>query len=502
MALSPKLELRQGQSLVLTPQLQQAIKMLQLSSLDLAAYVESELERNPLLERESGSDDDGGDAPDLPDTTGDGDDWMADTVGQATESIAENIDADPEAMYPEDTGADRPAGAGPSDFSGGRISNGSGFESAPDIEAYLTSEKTLVDHVDEQIALCRFSPAESLIARTMAGHLDEAGYLAEDVAVIAARIGAPLDPAETVLARLQGLEPAGLFARSLAECLELQLRDRDRFDPAMAALVGNLELLAKRDLGGLRKVCGVDDADLADMIAEIRSLNPRPGLVFAERSVQPVIPDIFVTERADGGWAIQLNSDVLPRVLVNQTYYATVSRGARSDSDKAFVAECLQDANWLVKSLEQRARTILKVAREIVRQQDGFLAYGVTHLRPLNLRMVADAIGMHESTVSRVTSNKYMATPRGIFELKYFFTSAIAGTGHGEAVSAEAVRHLIRQMIDAEQPHAVLSDDTIVQKLRDAGIDIARRTVAKYRESMRIPSSVQRRREKQSAFTP
>ncbi len=509
MALSPKLELRQGQSLVLTPQLQQAIKMLQLSSLDLVAYVEAELERNPLLERDADDESDDRDAATAsePSTDDAGEidtDWVADSVGEATESIAEHVDAEPEALYPEDSAADSVpdmSPAPPADMAGIRGSNGSAVpEGGADFTDYTAPQETLFDHLNAQLALCGFAAGDALIARALIDLIDEAGYLTEPIDAIADRLDAPLEQVEAVLERLQGFEPTGLFARSLAECLELQLRERGRFDPAMAALIAHLDLLAKRELSELKAVCGVDDDDLADMVGEIRALNPKPGLAFGGEAGQAIVPDIFVTARPDGSWAIQLNSDVLPRILVNQTYYATVSRTARRDADKTFLSTCLQDANWLVKSLEQRARTILKVATEIVRQQDGFLAYGITHLRPLNLRTVADAVGMHESTVSRVTSNKYMATPRGIFELKYFFTAAIPATGAGEAVSAEAVRHRIRDMIEAESPAAILSDDTIVKMLRDAGIDIARRTVAKYRESMRIPSSVQRRREKRSVI--
>jgi len=286
-------------------------------------------------------------------------------------------------------------------------------------------------------------------------------------------------------------------ARDLTECLALQLKDGDRFDPAMQALVGRLDLLAKHDLAALKKICGVGDEDLADMIGEIRHLNPKPGLAFGTTLVQPVVPDVFVRPRPDGSFLIELNSETLPKVLVNQSYYAEVAKTARNEKEKTYLADCLQSATWLVRALDQRAKTILKVSTEIVRQQDAFFAHGVQHLRPLNLKTVADAISMHESTVSRVTANKYMATNRGIFELKYFFTSAIAASDGGEAHSAEAVRHRIRQLIDAELPQDVLSDDTLVDKLRAAGIDIARRTVAKYREAMRIPSSVQRRREKQ-----
>jgi RNA polymerase sigma-54 factor len=329
--------------------------------------------------------------------------------------------------------------------------------------------------------------------------VDDAGYLTGDLDTVAEKLGAPRKDVEKVLAVLQTLDPPGVCARNLTECLGIQLKERDRYDPAMRALVEHLDLLAKRDLAGLRRLCGVNEEDLADMIAEIRTLNPKPGLAFGSTLVQPIVPDVFVRAAPDGTWLVELNSDTLPKVLINQRYYGQVSKTSRNDKEKAYIADCLQTATWLVRALDQRAKTILKVASEIVRQQDGFFAKGVQYLRPLNLKTVADAISMHESTVSRVTANKYMATSRGIFELKYFFTSSIAAADGGEAHSAEAVRHRIRQLIEAETVEEVLSDDTIVEKLRDAGIDIARRTVAKYREAMRIPSSVQRRREKQAA---
>jgi RNA polymerase sigma-54 factor len=274
------------------------------------------------------------------------------------------------------------------------------------------------------------------------------------------------------------------------------LRELDRFDPAMQALVANLPLLAKRDFAALRKICGVDDEDIMDMLTEIRRLNPKPGRAFGHESVQTAIADVTVRAAQDGSWRVELNADSLPRLLINQSYATIVHRGAGAAADKSFVSNCLQSANWLTKSLEQRAKTILKVATEIVRHQDAFFAHGVEHLRPLNLRTIADAIGMHESTVSRVTSNKYLSSPRGLFELKYFFTASIPAKSGAEAHSAEAVRFRIKQMIEAESPSDVLSDDAIVARLKDANIVIARRTVAKYRESLRIPSSVERRREK------
>lgn len=337
-----------------------------------------------------------------------------------------------------------------------------------------------------------------MIGQYLIDLVDDAGYLPADLGQAAERLGASQQAVDEVVAVLQKFDPPGVCARNLSECLAIQLRELDRYDPAMQALVEHLDLLAKRDIAGLRKLCGVDDEDITDMIAEIRRLDPKPGLKFGTSRTQTMVPDVYVRPGPDGGWHVELNSDTLPRVLVNQTYYAELSKTIRKDGDKSYFTDCLQNATWLVRALDQRARTILKVATEIVRQQDGFFTYGVAHLRPLNLKAVADAIQMHESTVSRVTANKYMATNRGSFELKYFFTASIASADGGEAHSAEAVRHHIKQLIDGEAPSAILSDDTIVERLRASGIDIARRTVAKYREAMRIPSSVQRRRDKQS----
>jgi len=506
MALSQKLELRQSQALVMTPQLMQAIKLLQLSNLDLAAYVEAELERNPLLERTDdperarAEDDAAAASAESPDAespaaaAGDEESPLdADAAERGGELNAgfEDISSDeaPETPRPrmETPGYSEWAGVG----AGGR-------DDDYNLEAFVSAEVTLADHLSRQLVLAITEPARRMIGQHLIDLVDEAGYLRGDLAAVAEKLGAPLAEIEAVLAILQTFDPPGVCARDLAECLTIQLKERDRYDPAMAALVANLDLLAKRDFAVLKRITAVDEEDLTDMIAEIRHLNPKPGLAFGGGVAQPIVPDVFVKPAPDGSWNVELNADTLPRVLVNQNYYASVSKTAKTEKEKTFLAECFQTATWLTRSLDQRARTILKVSTEIVRQQDAFLAHGVQHLRPLNLRIVADAIGMHESTVSRVTANKYMATPRGIFELKYFFSSAIAAAGGGEAHSAEAVRHRIKQMIDAESPADILSDDTIVQRLKDAGIDIARRTIAKYREAMKIPSSVQRRREKQA----
>ncbi|MHB2167260.1 RNA polymerase factor sigma-54 [Alsobacter sp. R-9] len=509
MRFSQRLELRQGQSLVMTPQLLQAIKLLQFSSLELMNYVEAELERNPLLER---ADDPGGEAggepredtgresADEPVRSGD---WLQQDMAPDRGTIEGRLDTDLGNVFPDDR-APTPAEAKPA-AEGLGLSSGSwsGVGGAPrdgdedvSLEAYVAAQLSMQDMLAEQLAVATTDPAERLIGQTLIDLIDEAGYLTEPLQPVAERLGVPLERVERVLGIIHTFEPSGIGARNLKECLAIQLREADRFDPAMAQLVAHLDLLARRDFTGLKRVCGVDDEDLADMVAEIRRLDPKPGLRFGGTPIQPVVPDVYVRAGSDGGWVVELNSDVLPRVLINQTYLATVSKAARNEPEKTYITDCLQTANWLTRSLEQRAKTILKVATEIVRQQDGFLTLGVEHLRPLNLRTVADAIGMHESTVSRVTSNKYVATPRGVFEMKYFFTAAIAGTRGGDAHSAESVRHRIKQMIDAESAEDVLSDDAIVQKLRDAGIDIARRTVAKYREGLRIPSSVERRREK------
>jgi RNA polymerase sigma-54 factor len=515
MALSQRLEFRQSQGLVMTPQLMQAIKLLQLSSLDLAAYVDAELERNPLLER--ASDDDGPPVaePDT-DTSADGDgegggeggeegsatDWVGDDFETSRASMEQGLGTELENVFPDEN--PERAAAAPDTAPSYAEWTGAGTAPAGDgdynLEAFVSSEATLADHLAEQMQLAISDPVERIIGQHLIDMVDEAGYLAGDTASVAEKLGAPLDTVERVLGVLQTFDPLGVCARNLSECLAIQLKERDRYDPAMAALVDHLDLLAKRDIAALRKLCGVGDDDIADMISEIRHLNPKPGLAFGSSAVQPIVPDVFVRAAPDGSWQVELNSDTLPKVLINQRYYAQVSKTTRGDKDKTYLADCLQTATWLVRALDQRAKTILKVSSEIVRQQDGFFTRGIQHLRPLNLKIVADAIGMHESTVSRVTANKYMATTRGIFELKYFFTSAIASADGGEAHSAEAVRHRIRQLIDAETAQDVLSDDTIVDRLRDSGVDIARRTVAKYREAMHIPSSVQRRRDKKAGI--
>jgi RNA polymerase sigma-54 factor len=475
MALSARLQLRQTQSLVITPQLMQAIRLLQMSSLELDRFVAAEIEQNPLVDHASSGEDASAEEAE------DGDAEMA--------AAAQDVDAEPADLFPEQAG---------SDWGGGAFSGSGGNGASLDqfgLEQTLAAPESLTEMLERHIEAALRAPAERLTALTLLSSLDEAGYLAVSVDEIGNRLG--LSPAviEEVLSRCQGLAPTGVFARTLAECLALQLAERNRLDPAMQALLANLELLAVRDRAALRAICGVDDAELTEMIAEIRALDPKPGLALIHEPVRALVPDVFVRPAPGGGWTVVLNDEALPRLIVDRVYYAKVSARPQRDEDRKYLADCLQKASWLEKSLDQRARTILRVATEIVRRQDGFLADGVAFLKPLNLRMVADALGIHESTVSRAAANKTIATPRGIYEFRYFFTSAIAATS-GDAHSAEAVKHRIRRMIVEESPDAVLSDDAIVARLSAEGVEIARRTVAKYRELMRISSSVERRREK------
>jgi len=491
MAIGPRIEFRQSQSLVMTPQLRQAIKLLQFSNLEVSAFIEQELERNPLLERDD-SDDSGPRetaAPDqilAPPSSIDSAE-MARTDTLPAEDAAP-LDADYTNSYDAGGAAD---GAAMEYGSGGRADFSTDDR---DIDETQENKKTLREHLSEQLRLSFHEPQERLIGAYLIALLCPAGRLTAEPEAIAHALGIALDRVEAVRAKMMRFDPTGLFARDLKECLAVQLAEKNRLDPAMAALLENLDVLARRDLRQLATICGVDAEDLSDMIAELRRLDPKPGAGFDATPPQPLIPDVLMRAAQGGGWLLELNQATMPRLLVNQSFYARVAPRA-GRADKVFLSEHLQSANWLVKALQQRAQTILKVAAEIVNRQEAFFQHGVSHLRPLILRDVAAVVEMHESTVSRVTANKYIVTPRGIFELKFFFTTAIAGTT-GESHSAEAVRHRLRALVDAETPEKILSDDAIVTALRKEGVDIARRTVAKYRDAMHILSSVQRRREK------
>ena len=524
MALKARLDLRQSQSLVMTPQLQQAIKLLQFNNIELSNFIDSELLENPLLERADpgqtfaetgdgavGNGDDGIDSRSTDNFTDRDDQFGTDRL-TASETMGNDdgpLDVASDALYGGEGEISRNGEpvAGNHDYSspysggagGGAGGSGSGSsDDLPGLEQTLADEATLRQLLDDQMNIAFADATSRMIGSYLIDMLDDNGYVSGELSEVSDALECSIEDVKRVLSVMQGFDPVGIFARDLAECLELQLRDLNRFDPAMAALLANLELLAKREFDRLRRVCGVDADDLHDMIAEIKNLDPRPGKTADGEIATPVIPDVLMRAAGNGNWHLELNTDALPRVLVNEEYVAQIGAGLRDREERGFMSERLQTANWLVKALHQRATTIMKVASEIVRQQDGFFSHGVSHLRPLILRDIAEAIGMHESTVSRVTNGKFMSTPRGMFELKYFFTTAISSSDGGDSYSSESVRHRIKSLIDKEEPKKILSDDKLVELLGKEGIDIARRTVAKYREAMRIPSSVQRRREKKS----
>lgn len=497
MSLAPRLDLRQTQSLVMTPQLQQAIKLLALSNLEIETFIAEEIEKNPLLESGGGEDGDRTAPEPEPDF-----DEVRDGPADASELLASGGEAAGEAALDVDFAAETFHHDSPSDSIGGLdgglgLNGGSGggaSEDGPDFDNMGQPDLSLADHLMAQ-AGASIVWADQFVAAHLIDQIDETGYLTVPLLDVANRLNVPLARVESVLETIHSFDPTGVGARSLAECLALQAKEADRYDPCMARLIDNLDLLARGEIARLKRICDVDDEDMADMIRELRAYDPKPGLRFGGEPMLAVTPDIFVARRGEG-WAIEINAATLPRVLVNRAYYAEVSRGPQDKTSKAWLSDCLASANWLVKALDQRQRTIIKVATEIVKQQEAFFLHGVAHLRPMTLRQVAEAIEMHESTVSRVTSNKYLSCARGLFELKYFFTSAIQSADGGDAVSAEAVKSAIRALIAAEDPKKILSDDTLVELLNAKGFDIARRTVAKYREAMGIGSSVQRRRQK------
>ncbi len=511
MALTQRLKLRQTQAPVMTPQLQQAIKLLQLSNLELSTFVEGELEQNPLLEREDAlaegdstdgdaspqetSPDDLADSPDPPDVSELTQREAASESDPPLDTDYENVWADD--YQPEAASADTLSPASESAFS----NSGSGaysFDLAEPGDLAADQTPSLREHLTAQLNVDITDYRERLIGRALIESLNDDGYLTATMEAIADQLGCSATEIEAVLEKLRRFDPIGVFARDLADCFALQLAERDRLDPIMQAFLENLDLMAKHDTAALQAACGVDREDLAEIIAELKTLDPKPGAAFDHEVTQWVSPDVFMRANPKGGWIIELNSDTLPRVLVNRHYYAEISASKLSSDDKRYLQENLQSAQWLVKALDQRANTILKVATEIVRQQDAFFQKGVAHLVPLVLNDVAQAVEMHESTVSRVTANKYITTPRGLFELKYFFTTAINATENGQAHSAESVRHQIKELIEAETAKNVLSDDRIVEILRSDGVEIARRTVAKYRDALHIPSSVERRRMKRA----
>ena len=486
----PRLDLRQSQQLVMTPQLQQAIKLLTLSNLEIETFIGEAIEANPLLELgETASEV-------LPDTPDERQTALETSPVDALIGEGRGEDDHPLDIEPETIDRDRETGDGAMLEFTSPSAQGSGAE-GPGIDERAAAGPSLTEHLLAQVGPASDGDRQAAIARHLVGLLDEAGYLTAPLREIATELRVPLAEVEDALALLQSLDPTGVGARDLAECLALQAREADRYDPCMARLLDNLDLLAKGNVKQLKRICEVDDEDFSDMLAELRGYDPKPGLRFGgSPGGEPVVPDILLRPGKDGGWDITLNQATLPRLVVNRSYYLELRKDCDDKIGRGWLSERLADANWLLKALDQRQKTILRVAAEIVKQQDGFFRRGVAELKPLTLRTVADVIGMHESTVSRVTSNKYLHCERGTFELKYFFSSGVSSAdGEGE-VSAEAVKAQIRSLIEVEDPEDVLSDDKLVELLRGKGFDLARRTVAKYREAIGLGSSVQRRRQK------
>ena len=489
MALGPRLDLRQSQSLVMTPQLQQAIRLLALSNLEVESFIAEEIEKNPLLESGAAEPEPAGESE--PEPVPDSAEALPE-IDAGGGDAALDVDQDSEDFH-QDSAVD--AMHGPQSGLGMEGLGGGGSEDGVDFDALSGEQVSLHEHLRHQAGEI-FSGADLIVADRIIDQIEETGYLHASLLEIAQKLGAPLHDVERVLGVIQTFDPAGVAARTLAECLALQAKDANRYDPCMARLIDNLDYLAKGNLAALKRICAVDDEDMADMIRELRAYDPKPGCRFMTSDrVDAIVPDVFITRRGTG-WGVELNSATLPRLLVNRSYYNELAGGPQDRQSKAWLNECLQSANWLLKALDQRARTIVKVASEIVTQQEGFFRHGVSHLKPLTLRVVAETISMHESTVSRVTSNKYLSCDRGLFELKYFFTSGIQSNDGGDAASSEAVKSRIRALIVAEDPVRVLSDDQLVEMLKAEGFDIARRTVAKYREAIGLGSSVQRRRQK------
>ena len=495
MALGPRLDLRQTQSLVMTPQLRQAIQLLQYTNIEANQFIDDELLKNPLLERVDGPETVSAieaalpvpALEELPDATS--------FAGSGMMPGADNapLDMDVSNTYDAGTGAD------------GYGASGSGQEDEDgwnSIDALSGEKPNLREHLEQQARLAFETREEIAIAAALISVLDENGRIAEPPEAIAAALGVSLARVEAIRATMMRFDPTGVFARDLAECLGVQLAERNRLDPAMVALLANLDLLARRDMRGLMEVCGIDSADLAEMVAEIRRLDPKPGSQYQSEPLRALIPDVLmrplpVKAEGESDWMLEINPETMPRLLIRRGFHARMVASASRET-KSFLSEQLQGATWLVKALESRAHTILRVSAEIVRRQDGFFRHGISHLRPLTLRDIAAEVELHESTVSRVTSNKSIATPRGIFELKFFFTTALAGA-NGQTHSAETVRHRVQHLIFGEKPDNILSDDAVASILQKEGIDIARRTVAKYREALRIPGSAQRKREKAPA---
>lgn len=492
MAVTPRLDLRQSQSLLMTPELRQAINLLQATNLELNELIEKELEANPLLEREE---DQSAIADPLPPTI---DDYPpADSVSAEDEEYKPDLDYDNQT---DDFGSDREGYDTDPQYDWADYARSK--TAAPDtdydyFEQKLADQKSLFRKIEEQINFCFSSAADRAVALNLTEQLDAAGYFRGNLPEIAQQLGLPLAKLQQVLRELKTFEPSGLFAQNLAECLQIQLADLGRLDPLAEKVLQNLDLLGQRNFKELKKCCNINDEDLSSVIADIKALNPKPASAYNFDVAGYVIPDVFVRQTPAGEYLVELNQMSLPRLLINRRYYSEIRQQASSAKEaKRYLKSQLGSASFLVRALHQRATTILRISEEIIKAQRNFFEYGIEQLKPMQLRDIAEAAELHESTVSRAVSGKYMHTPRGLFELKYFFSNAAGSYNGKEDTSTLSIKHKIKQLIEKEQPAKILSDDQIVELLAQESIKIARRTVAKYRESMNIPTSAERKRQK------
>ncbi len=501
MMLELKQQLRLTQQLVMTPQLQQAIKLLQLSRLELVNLVQKELEENPVLEEAAEVDAAPGETPAEASETADARaEASSEETAAAEESAAEAAAAMDEVAPGEErepSDAEKIADVDWQSYLDAYPQTGMrevrGNDERPSFEATLTRRATLSEHLMWQLQMDSIPEEEETAAQFIIGNLDERGYLRDSVEGIARQAGEEENVVESALARIQALDPAGVGARDLQECLRIQVGVLGIDDPVVVGIVnGSLDSLIKRDFRGVARGLGVSVQEVVEAAKVIGRLEPRPGRAFGGEEPVYIVPDIYVYKIGDD-FHIVLNDDGLPRLRINSLYREVLARGGTAPKDtKAYVHDKVRSALWLIKSIHQRQRTIYRVMQSIIKFQGGFFEQGINYLKPLNLRDVADDIEMHESTVSRVTTNKYVHTPQGIFELKYFFNSSINKLD-GEVIASESVKDRILQLIRNEDPRRPLSDQRIAEMLRVHGINIARRTVTKYRESLNLLSSTKRR---------
>lgn len=492
MAITPKLELKQSQSLLMTPQLRQAINLLQMSNLELNALIDEELTANPLLQKEEANP---GDEAKLPQTIDDYD--ATESPSLSEEEFTPDFDLSDRF---DDAGSDNEGyNSLENDYDWNQ--NGRGKSNFEDedfdyFEKKLTQTPSLYEVLKEQIGLNFKSRKEQIIALRLSEHLDDAGYFRGDIKQLASQLKISEAQVCKVLNGLKQFEPSGIFAQNLAECLKIQIQEKGLENPSIMALLNNLPLLAERRFKDLKKLCNCNDEELAEYINIIKSLNPKPAADYHVEIASTIIPDVFVKRDKYGIYHVELNNASLPRLLINQHYYSEIKNADKST--KRYLKEHLSSASFLIKSLHQRAVNILKVSEEIVKYQYDFFEKGIEYLKPMALKDIAEKAEMHESTVSRITTGKYMHTPLGIFELKYFF-SAAAGSYIGEdQTSVVSIKHQLKKWIEEETPSHILSDEELSELFAQQGTKVARRTIAKYREAMGIGSSAQRKREKRN----